>query len=525
MKHINRILHKYGKSPLKAYDQQTIGAFILDKFLNHNKSQSVSESTSAYNLLSDLLANRLIDANDIKNFLNQTLLHISCEQNATGLCDLLLKYGADCLLEDNYRCSPFLISAKQNLVELNKLFAKSIQRRSSQLSLESTSDNETLANFWEQIRRAAYYSVCFGHLEISEYLFQTFELHSEQICTDFVATCELDSLTDERKARFSELNPLHVAAYKANLQMVEFLFQNTQSLTRDAFKNAPLNEYRDCTPLEEAFKGLIMLGSNLSTHTALQQDRFKYAKISADRNKKRHNHLRIIDLLIVNGCRFSLNFILNNGLSKMLLQIFSGAEKDTDFVQFLYGCNFLFKYKLNEIFSLSNSKSAGNEDLNTTKTNVNTEEATSKYNRKMSTELSEQLQLQTFSLTKMIEDFLLNVYTACLKVIKDFKGICLNYFVEILLNLHFTGQMYLNMNKLAYLKEKNSEVYAMLEQIARKPLTLKSFCCMSIRESIRDYGLQKIDSFLIPVCLKNEIFYNSISKTNYKKNHFYPNLI
>ena len=119
-----------------------------------------------------------------------------------------------------------------------------------------------------------------------------------------------------------------------------------------------------------------------------------------------------------------------------------------------------------------------------------------------------------FSLVKMIEDFLYRVYYICLKVLKDYKGKCLSYYVEILLNLHYSGQMYLNMSKLSYLKERNAEIYNILENVSKKPLTLKSFCSISIRKSIKNYGISKIDSFQIPNVLKNEIFYNTLSKTS-----------
>ena len=285
-------------------------------------------------MVNELLSTKIINVNEIKNFLNQTLLHFASENNDEKLCELLLEYGADCLLEDNYRYTPFIITAKRNYLNLNKLFLSFIKTR----CVTDTS----IQTCWDQVRRAAYYSVCLGNMEIAQNLFSTFKLHSLNICTD----PETESLSiNEKRFRFSELNPLHVAAYKANLHVVQFLFINTLEIYKESFKNRSLNEFRDCTPLEEAFKGLLMLDFNLSSHHSIQLDYFRNSTINTERNKKKTNHLKIINLLIEEGCRFSINFTLTNGLSKMLVQIFSGAHKDSDFVQFMYSCNFLFKYK------------------------------------------------------------------------------------------------------------------------------------------------------------------------------------
>jgi ankyrin repeat protein len=513
LKRINTILAKYDRTLVKTFDQQILSSLLLDKILSHKNSQ-----INTYALVNDLLATKLINVNDIKNFLNQTLLHFACENNDQKLCELLLKYDADCLLEDNYRYSPFIITAKRNFLNLNILFVNFVQNR----CLTATSQT-----CWDQIRRAAYYSVCSGHIEIAQHLFNTFKLNSEQICTD--SSIELDSVPINGNVRFSELNPLHVAAYKAKIEIVQFLFQNTLDIHKEAFKNKPLNEFRDCTPLEEAFKGLLMLDFSLSSQNSIQLNHFRNSTANSERNKKKYNHLKIINLLIEKGCRFSFNFTLTNGLSKMLAQIFSGAQKDSDFVQFMYSCNFLFKYKLDEIFSLDDYSTknvyvpdqSSSFDSNTNQNHSQTNTIKNKI-----FPMLDQLKYQEFSLEQMIDDFLLKVYWACQKVIKDFKGICLSYFVEILLSLHYSGQFFLNMNKLSYLKEKNSDIYAMLEDVFHKPLTLKTFCCISIRKSIKNYGFEKVNSFKIPQCLKNEIFYNQLSKNaNYKKYIFYPNLI
>ena len=454
------------------------------------------------------------------------MLHFASENNDEKLCELLLKYGADCLLEDNYRYSPFIITAKRNHVNLNLLFVNFVKNRCVTGVAEISSQT-----CWDQIRRAAYYSVCSGNLEIAQHLFNTFKLNSEQICTE----PELDSMSiNEKRFRFSELNPLHVAAYKANFQVVQFLLQNTLEIHKESFKNRPLNEFRDCTPLEEAFKGLLMLDFNLFSHYSIQFDRFKNSTINTERNTKKSNHLKIINLLIEKGCRFSLNFTLTNGLSKMLVQIFSGAQKDSDFVQFLYSCNFLFKYKLDEIFSLNDQS---NKNFHVTEADLCNFVDSIRMNNHLQTKITknkifpliqivDQIKCQEFNLEKMIDEFLLKAYLACLKVIKDFKGICLSYFVEILLSLHYSGQNFLNMNKLNYLKEKNMEIFLLLEETSLKPLTLKTFCCISIRRSIKNYGFEKVSSLKIPQCLKNEIFYNQLSKNaNYNKYVFYPNLI
>lgn len=518
---INEILVKHGRSKIKAYDNDTVGALILDNILdfrnpnnsNSNNSTNPTKEQSLiikYNLVNDLLVNNLIDVNIIKNFLNQTILHFSCENNDLILCKLLLDYGADCLIEDNYRLSPFVLSAKRNYFDLLKLFCESVKKTLS----NELSNTQNESKCWEQIRRASYYACCSGHIDVARFLFKTFNLYSEQISDDA-------SWSTGSKSKFTELNLLHVACYKANFEIVEFLLSNTQEKHNEAFMNKPINEFRDCTPLEEAFKGFLMLDFNSNL-----ENKRKNGKFFAERKLKIDNHFNIINLLIENGCKFSSNFILNNGLNKLLAQIFSGPQKDVDFVHFLYCCNFLFKYKLEEVFDHQQFRAnrANYLDINGEQKAMHKKDSLENKSSTLKLNSIESLK-EEFDLSKMIEDFLYRVYYICLKVLKDYKGKCLSYYVEILFNLHYSGQMYLNMNKLSYLKERNSEIFNILESVSRKPLTLKSFCSISIRKSIKNYGINKIEAFQIPNELKSEIFYNSLSKTglvNSEKSDFNP---
>jgi ankyrin repeat protein len=119
--------------------------------------------------------------NNIKNFLNQTLLHFASENNDIELCTYLLKYGADCLLEDNYRQTPFIIAAKLDSLELLDLFTNEIKKHPKQSH-----------NLNKQIRAASYHACNFGNLRIIKYLFDQFGLHSEDLINEFNRTNQVN---------------------------------------------------------------------------------------------------------------------------------------------------------------------------------------------------------------------------------------------------------------------------------------------------------------------------------------------
>ena len=77
--------------------------FLNRKFdINENSSVNIE-------LIKAILDTKIVDINAIKNFLNQTLLHIVSEKNLVNQCKQLILFGANCLMEDNYRQTPLLI--------------------------------------------------------------------------------------------------------------------------------------------------------------------------------------------------------------------------------------------------------------------------------------------------------------------------------------------------------------------------------------------------------------------------------
>ena len=180
---INEVLLKFGRAPIKAHDQKTLGELILDNVI----VTSTRNNKENNQLIQELIQSNLIQVNNIKNFLNQTLLHFACENNDLNLCKLLLTNGADFLTEDNYRQSPFILASKRNNLDLIKLFSNSIQTNSD----------------LKQVYRAAYYASCSDHLEIVEFFFEKFQIKSEYL---------LDEKSKDlcEKYTISELNVLHV---------------------------------------------------------------------------------------------------------------------------------------------------------------------------------------------------------------------------------------------------------------------------------------------------------------------------
>lgn len=242
----------------------------------------------------------------------------------------------------------------------------------------------------------------------------------------------------------------------------------------------------------------------------------------SNRQTKKKNYKKIINLLVENGARFSISFINNNGMCKLLTQVFTGPNKDADFVHFLSCTNYLFKFKLDELFVYStrpSSSLSGSSGASSPSTSISSLSASQESLLLMITQkgmlLSDANDLalsKASDLSNMIDEFLFKVYLLCLRVIKDYKGVCLNYFIDTLVNLHYSQQSKLRANKLGYLKDKNPEIYEHLSELTRTPLTLKSLCSSVIRRSIRFYGIDKVNSLSIPNTLKYEIFFNSSSK-------------
>lgn len=231
------------------------------------------------------------------------------------------------------------------------------------------------------------------------------------------------------------------------------------------------------------------------------------------RQTKKKNYKKIINLLIENGAKFSSNFITTNGMCKLLTQIFSGPNKDADFVHFLNCINYLFKFKVEEFLdskvTMVNSSILSSLNSSQESLLLMIAQKGAMLGGEKSTNLAVNL---TKDLNNMLDEFFFKIYLVCLRVIKDYKGACLNYYIDTLINLHYSRKTRLNVEKLAYLKEKNSEIHAHFGELVKQPVSLKSLCADSIRKSIRFYGINKINSLDIPSTLKYEIFFNSISK-------------
>lgn len=125
---------------------------------------------------------------------------------------------------------------------------------------------------------------------------------------------------------------------------------------------------------------------------------------------------------------------------------------------------------------------------------------------------------------------------ACLKVIKDYKAICLNQYIELALGLHYSGQVYLNTsNRFDYLIERNNDIYLLFKEVSHKPFTLKTLCTIVLRNAIKNYGANKLSKLNIPHSLKEEMYSNGFylkrdlnifnnqnnNNNNFRKNFFY----
>jgi ankyrin repeat protein len=472
-------------------------------------------------LTGDILSKKLIDVNNIKNFLNQSLLHFVCESSDTKLCELLIEHGADCLLEDNYRQTPFIIAVKRNNLEFVRLFVKAIKSK-YQLVDPDVQTSENLSECWKQVRRASYYASCSGNLEILRYIFESFRMRTEHLLNDFrMRTCSHLSLSN-RLNHFSELNPLHVSCYKANFLIVEFLLENLSPERFEALLNMPINDFRDSTCLEEAFKGLIMMDVDVDKCLFMPN---KNSKRFVEFKSKKSNYVRIINLLIEKGAKFSKSFSINEGLVKLLNHSFSGPNKDQEFIHFLNSCTFLFKYNLNELFyvNLVNEEKKESSFLNVSNSKQEMEQCEKNLNyhddqgregrgedllnRKTKGACTRSLES---SLPNQIYQFLFQTYLTCLKVIKDYKAISLKYFSDIVFSLHYSGQININLSRFDYLKQRTPGLFELLRSNLNTPLSLRAHCAINVRKSINNFGFNKVNQLKIPECLKNDIFLNNI---------------
>ncbi|RNA11705.1 ankyrin neuronal isoform 4 [Brachionus plicatilis] len=447
---INDLLHKNGKNAslkpgpaLQPNDR--LGALIFDLVLTDYRATNKIDLDFMHDLLAIISHLKIFSVNNVKNFLNQTLVHFACENNQAQLCQLLVDFGADCVQEDNYLQTPLILAAKRNFLDIVEIFSASLDPDGHK----------------KEIVRAAYYACCAGNCQIVQYLFSRFGLGTE------------DLVDEKESSRVSELNPLHITCYKSYSDIVVFLlskFRNEHLIAE--YLNSRFNAYRDSTALEETFKGFVCLQSTFNAKKMDQEFKiFQYRKI--------------INFLVEKGARFSANFSATNGLVKLGSQSFSSPTKDHDFFHFLNCCNYLFKFKLKDLFVFVDLK----------------------------------------GLEAMMDEFVCHIYSRCLKVVKDIKSKCLNVFIDLMLNLHHTGQYYVQERKLHFLKEKNEDIFNFLVETTRKNLTLKHFSAVSIRNSISNYGIEKVKCLNVPNELKKEIFFSSLSKKHDPEFDYYTFLL
>jgi hypothetical protein len=300
-----------------------------------------------------------------------------------------------------------------------------------------------------------------------------------------------------------------VASFKGYFEVVEFLVDKILPEDKDRMINGCLNEFRKCTPLEEALNGFLMI--DLRNELEIVPFVNKLGDLIESRNEIKRSFIKIINLLIDNGARFSANFLVQNGLVNLVGQVFTGANRDADFVQLLYCITFLFKFNLSDIFSENDfAKFSPNEA------------ETIKFNNEI---VDESKKDGSVDVNYFLEHFLQKLYTTCLKVLKDYKFICMNYFYNIFINLYLSGQFRVEPgcvpNKFAYIKDRNldlfSDLVAFFEQQANtnKMFTLQTLCCIKIKQSIRNFSFNKLKSLNVPLFLKSDIFLNNCLSLNH----------
>jgi hypothetical protein len=455
-------------------------------------------------LIKSLLETKLVNINEIKNFLNQSLLHIVSEKNLINHCEVLVKLGANCLLEDNYRQTPLLIASKSNYYELVNIFCNSLKFHHISDMYENYEDFNLIK--LQQIQKSAYYAACSNNIEIVEYLFEKFSLNSEQL--QFDSDVEVVTLPnqysdsndddDDSKIKLkyeltsgtSELNALHVASYNSFFKIVKYLVE--KSTNKEDYINLSINKFRDSTPLEEAFKGLLTLNFNYEIDINTNRRKYIVKKKGVNdyeykkkcKKEAEIEYKKIINYLIENGAKFSQNFLINNEFSRISTQIFYGEFKHVNFIHYLNCIQFIFQYKINELFHFNPSSIFDNKN--------------------------KQISISSISdcLTKMFIELLNRLYLIALKVLKDYKQLCLNMYSNLALNLCNEigyGKIKLNAGNFFYLKERNNEIYNRISIKLSNPSSLQQLAYSKIRNSINNFGINKVDKLNLPNILKKRL--------------------
>jgi len=514
---LNKILLKFGKTPIEIpLDHQNVGELIFDRVTQSrkiNKKKDITDEDSTL-LITELLKLNCIDVNSIKSFLNQTLLHYASENNNLNLCKLLLNNGADCLIEDNYRQTPFTISSKSDNLKLVEIFCKFMKPNLKK-------DEENVNKLFKQIRNSISFACQTGNVKIVQYLLEEFNLKSEiflidkNVSSSFINKKKnINSLylkfqTYNQSASF-ELNPIHVACFNANGKIVKLLLD--RALNKEELINTPINDFRCSTTLEETFKGLLSLSSE---EIQTNQYSVQIYRENISRNTQFHY---VINLLIENRGKFSKNFVQNHGLSKLLAQTFVGHNKDIYFRHLLDKLCFLFKFKLNEILFYDEFWPS----LKPNSTENNLHPANIKNKSDLTNETSEfKIDGTLFDMEKAIDEFLFKMFIISQRVIKDHKRACMNKYIELLFILHYSGQFKINISKMGYLKERNLAMYNFIGENVKTPMSLKWLSITQVRNSIQNFGINKINSLPIPCNLKQNLFLNGIPVIDKVQNNLF----
>ena len=363
-------------------------------------------------------------------------------------------------------------------------------------------------------------------METLKFLFEKFHITTNQLVD------EINNLSN-----YGLLNPIHVSCYKGYHRIIEFFSLNLSSgVNKNEYFNVSLNEFRNSTPLEEAFKGFLMLDLNNELELLLYSNTKLREQIKV-RNEKKRNFIKIINLLVENEARFSPNFLTNNGLVDLVSLVFSGVNRDADFVQLLYCIDYMFKFKLDEVFSNNDFATYTDELVQNDELESGLKLSTANSVSRNCSNSDKNSFNTSVNINYFLEKFLYKIYVACLKVLKDYKFICLNYFYNIVINLYMSGQFQLSQkcieNTFSYLKERNMNVYLELENFTQnedstglicnnegnsRVFSLKTICCIKIKQSIPSFGLHKVNSLNIPNMLKYDIFLNNCANL---KSNFY----